>query len=80
MLNKNKINKEESDIEPESDDSEIENPAEPIIQPIHQLQIVPATCLCKTKCKTKRCPCVSNNQSKCNTQCHPQSKICENLL
>ena len=35
-------------------------------------------CDCKTKCKTKRCPCKHASQAKCTTACHPDSMKCEN--
>jgi hypothetical protein len=47
-----------------------------IVDGVAELAIV--RCDCKTKCMTKRCPCVLANSHKCSASCHPSSKTCEN--
>ena len=75
------------DNEVDSDDDE-ENAASDVnqshsnelIQPFESLVVTEQQirCDCNTKCKTKRCPCVGFNKSKCTSLCHLKNSNCEN--
>jgi hypothetical protein len=40
--------------------------------------VVTQRCDCKSKCKTRRCPCVLANNSLCHALCHTDNRACEN--
>jgi hypothetical protein len=63
---------DDSDDDDDGSSDESETSQAVFVPPIAQ------GCDCKTKCKTKRCYCVHNQNNKCTVACHPTSIICEN--